>query len=429
MAYSYQFPNNRSFYTRTTRYTDGELTTDTPSLGVVTWTDTIGSSDNPKWREKIKRHEGATTPRAGFKVSVKGYTKAHASIHWKDNDAPGIFELRDQVNGDISGHFQIGGMSQFTDAQMRFRVVNSALSRFYANAWNAINRFDGGTFVGEIRETLSLLKKPAKSVRKLIDAYYSDAKRRTRRFYRTGRRIDPVRVKDANKVVADTWLEYSFGIKPLLNDVKGAAEALAQLALDPLEVAPVRAYVEEFQDVSPADLAAIQKTRSFSPTFVIYDFSVKARRGYVCRYVGQVKIAVDDPVLMNRELFGFSPEQFVPTVWNLIPYSFLVDYFSNIGDVIAAWSFPASRIAWHNRTIRALKEYEILGQMRPPVIPTTPTASKIYGWHGTPTWVKTSSVFFERDSLPLGLPVVVTEIPGWSTKWANIGALAHMRAF
>lgn len=426
MAYSRQYPNNRSFYSRTVRYTDGELTTDTSSLTNAVWTDTISSSDNPKWRELVRRCEGATTPRSGFKVRVTGYTKAHASIDWEDNTFPGIFKLKDQVNGDISGAFQVGGLGQFTDAQMRSRVVNSALTRFYANAWSAINRFDGGTFVGEIKETLGLLKRPAKGFRKLIDAYYRDAKKRTRRFYRTGRRIDPVRVKDANKVVADTWLEYSFGVKPLLNDVKGAAEALAQLALDPQETEPVRAYVSEFQDVSPADLAAIQKSRSFSPTFIIYDFDVKAKRGYECRYIGRVKVAVDDPLLMKRELFGFSPEQFVPTVWNLIPYSFLVDYFSNIGDVIAAWSFPSARVAWHNRTIRALKEYEIQGKMRPPVLPAGPL-NKLNGWHGDPTWVKTSSVFFERDSFPLGLPYVAIEIPGWTSKWANIGALAHMR--
>lgn len=428
MAYSYQFPNNRSFYTRTTRYLDGQLSIDTPTLNSVAWVDTITSSDNPKWRETISRHEGATTPRNGFKVSVNGYTKAHASVEWEDNTLPGIYKVRDWVNGDISGHLQIGGLSQFTDAQMRSRVVNTALTRFYANAWSALNRFDGGTFVGEIRETLGLLKRPAKSLRKLIDFYYVDAKKRTRRFYRHGRRIDPARVKDANKAVADTWLEWSFGIKPLLNDVKGAAEALAQLALDPVELAPVRAYVEEFQDCSAADLAFVQKSRSFSPTFIIYDFEVKARRGYVCRYIGQVKVAVDDPILMRRELLGFSPEQFVPTVWNLIPYSFLVDYFSNIGDVIAAWSFPAGRIAWHNRTIRALKEYEIQGKMRPPVIPLG-TNNKLIGWFGSPTWAKTSSVFFERDSFPLGLPHVVFEIPGFGTKWMNMGALAHMRFF
>jgi hypothetical protein len=381
----------------------------------------------PQWRERIKRHEGATTPRSGSFYKVDGHTRGYAYVNWVDDSSlSGKREYRDIVHGDFADERQLSPATVFVDTNLRAKVVNQALSRFYNNAWNAINRFDGGTFVGELRETLSLLKKPAKSFRKLISAYHGDAIRRTRRFYRTGKRIDPIRVKDANKVVADTWLEYSFGVRPLLNDVKGAAEALAQLALDPNEFEPVRAYVEEFRDVSPSDAANFQKVATFNPYRVIYDFSYKAKRGYQCRYIGQVRVSVENPLLMKRELLGFSPEQFVPTIWNLIPYSFLVDYFTNLGDVISAWSFPVSRIAWHNRTVRSLKEFETIGSMR---VPTNGGLAnvKIQGWSGSPIYVKSYACSFERSAEELGLPRVVLEIPGSSNKWMNIGALAFMR--
>jgi hypothetical protein len=36
------------------------------------------------------------------------------------------------------------------------------------------------------------------------------------------------------------------------------------------------------------------------------------------------------------ELSGFDLKAFIPTVWEVIPYSFLVDYFVNIGDMLEA---------------------------------------------------------------------------------------------
>lgn len=421
------YPNNRTFYTRGIRYKNNEELIDDVYTSKLTWTDSVSSTEMPGWRERIKRHEGATTPRSGLYYKVVGHTRGYAHVDWVDESSSAVRqEYKDIVHGDFADEAQLSPATVYSDPTLRAKVVNQALSRFYNNAWSAINRFDGGVFLGEVRETLSLLKKPAKSLRRLLSAYHGDAVRRTRRFYRTGGRIDPIRVKDANKVVADTWLEYSFGMRPLLNDVKGAAEALAQLALDPNEFEPVRAFVEEFRDVSPSDAASFQKVATFNPYRVIYDFSYKAKRGYQCRYIGQVRVSVDNPLLMKRELFGFSPEQFVPTIWNLIPYSFLVDYFTNLGDVISAWSFPVSRIAWHNRTVRSLKEFETFGSMR---VPTNGGLSfvKIKGWSGSPIYVKSFFCSFERSAESLGLPRVVLEIPGSSNKWMNISALAFMR--
>jgi hypothetical protein len=59
---------------------------------------------------------------------------------------------------------------------------------------------------------------------------------------------------------------------------------------------------------------------------------------------------------MDAALFGFSPEQFLPTAWELVPYSFLIDYFTNIGDIIAGWSSLLVPLKWANKTTRKTNE-------------------------------------------------------------------------
>jgi len=55
----------------------------------------------------------------------------------------------------------------------------------------------------------------------------------------------------------------------------------------------------------------------------------------------------------NWNLFGFQPSEFLPTAWELLPWSFLADYFSNIGDCLTAWSTVTDKVevAYINRTI------------------------------------------------------------------------------
>jgi hypothetical protein len=50
------------------------------------------------------------------------------------------------------------------------------------------------------------------------------------------------------------------------------------------------------------------------------------------------------------EKLGFSPDQWIPTLWELVPYSFVLDYFANIGDILYAANFPRSLIPWIMKT-------------------------------------------------------------------------------
>ena len=50
--------------------------------------------------------------------------------------------------------------------------------------------------------------------------------------------------------------------------------------------------------------------------------------------------------------FGLSAWEFVPTLWELIPYSFLVDYFTNVGGIIASWSYRSLGTDWVAKNVK-----------------------------------------------------------------------------
>lgn len=46
------------------------------------------------------------------------------------------------------------------------------------------------------------------------------------------------------------------------------------------------------------------------------------------------------------ELSGFNWNEFLPTIWELIPYSFLIDYGTNIANVVCGWFTDTSGLGW-----------------------------------------------------------------------------------
>lgn len=389
---------------------------------LAVWEDRRSGNPNPGWKQAVMRHESAGTNFAGdrWKIDGGGNGTAVSSFTRKEGSGAPFRIQRFQVSGSMVNASDLGPMDIFTDPSMRARVHNRALSEFYQQAWSAVRSFQGGVFLGEIGETLNMIRRPGRAIRRLIDTYVTDARRRARRV-RRGRPADnPVYISDANKVISDTWLEYSFGLRPLMSDVRDGANALKRLASEPHEYIKVRAQEEEEKAVFD-DFSSF--TRELHP-FIVYRINRRMKVGYSVRIIGEVKCEVSSPLTMSSEVLGFSPESFVPTVWELIPYSFLVDYFSNIGDVISAWSFPSSKIAWINRSIRSFAEREALASKEKPGIPIGYDLDYEYG----PTLsLKGSRTTVARDYGPLGFPSVTLEVPGSSTKWLNIGALAHMR--
>ena len=215
---------------------------------------------------------------------------------------------------------------------------NMAKANFLKQVRATRNQFQGGVFLGELREAIHMIRHPAQSLLRGMDSYLHAASRRVKRSIA---RV-PVknRIRIATGILSDTWLEYTFGWRPFISDIKSAQEALARRA-------------EDFMGTPVRGIGVSKANSSFSSTEdygqVAYASLDIRWEEYIVIYRGYVAATLDK-VSRSRSLLGFSTEQFLPTVWELLPWSFLSDYFVNIDDLIECSSTSTNGLSWVSRT-------------------------------------------------------------------------------
>jgi hypothetical protein len=57
---------------------------------------------------------------------------------------------------------------------------------------------------------------------------------------------------------------------------------------------------------------------------------------------------------------------FVPTIWELLPLSYVADWFTNIGSTLEAYAFNTGAVSWFSKTIRLRGITHTVGIYRPP---------------------------------------------------------------
>jgi len=114
----------------------------------------------------------------------------------------------------------------------------------------------------------------------------------------------------------------------------------------------------------------------------------------------------------------------VPTLWEILPWSFVVDYFTNAGDVINAYSTLSSSIAWRSQVARSVRTVTYSGR------PLTLGASHGDGIDVTsdicsfqPFTIVTTSVARDPE-LAQDYPSLEWKIPGLGLQWVNLAALS-----
>lgn len=129
-----------------------------------------------------------------------------------------------------------------------------------------------------------------------------------------------VSTKKGTKQVANDTLAYMFGVRPLIDDVYGAAEALAHLATDNLRYPFVhlKATANKVENSS-------ETTTSGGWTHTLTT-RVAVRTSYVIEY--------DLENVLTREMSKLGLINPAEIIWELTPWSFVVDWFIPIGNYI-----------------------------------------------------------------------------------------------
>jgi hypothetical protein len=315
----------------------------------------------PGWRKRIKAGLNASSPYTCDKFAVEVadpmsfvlVSKYRQSVN-PDRYTP-LVEYRYKGFPNSLGNF-------LHNAEPSPEQASQALSKFLSNIRQTRSEMNGLTVLGELRETLHMLRHPAEALRKATERYIQAVKSKGKKVnQRTKRRRreseEDFRVRRANALkdaVSGSWLEYKFGALPLLSDIQDIGR-VAERLLDEERRTTVKGRSKELRvklnanPIHQSDVEGVVFTgsRSWSTTVSV-------------QYQGGLRLKQSGASGISRlaELSGFTLENFVPAAWELAPWSFLADYFVNIGEVLEASSTDTSGLFWATRTTRQVTTCE-----------------------------------------------------------------------
>jgi hypothetical protein len=296
-----------------------------------------------------------------------------------------------------------------------------ALTKVLGKVHEATTALQGGIVLGELAETLRMLRRPASGLRDGLNRWLDDAKRQAKRLgRRRGRALppDPHGVTRASKALADTWLEHVFGWGPLISDIEGAHKAILQVIERGLY--PIKRVSAQADSAAPTEMSAwLQLIPDASPAYIRWSRDHKIST----RYKVAVAMEPRDSLRVTAlDSFGLRAREFLPTVWELIPYSFLIDYFTNIGDVVGTLAVQRSRILWIVKT--RVDEYR--NELYACSAGVYFSGGTEGSWSPRPKATYTKRNVTRSTPAYLNTPHLEFEIPGFgSRKWLNIAALVR----
>ena len=198
--------------------------------------------------------------------------------------------------------------------------------------------FNAGVFLGEGRQTLNMITENATRIAKALNHF------KRLRFADAGRALlgtksssgsSPQRYASqatvTSKEMANRWLEFSYGWRPLLNDVYGGAQFLAQS----LNRGAVQSYRARLRKPLTLDLTFVGGYPANAKYFAQAD-----TKGQLCATLSEINVpglvGLQDPLSIG---------------WELLPYSFVADWFIPVGDYLAARGLAQSLSGTFVKTI------------------------------------------------------------------------------
>lgn len=368
----------------------------------------------PGYKDKIRLGQNATSAYSRVVVNVKkaGSSGFYELIHKGSPNPPNI----------LSCFGDLDNAPNFDSTQMDPVTANSlALSDAYKKIRSEQVSMSGMVFLGEIREAVNMIRHPARSLFSGVSGYVNRCRGIGRGFKKPSRKL--------NKVLSDLWLEYSFGWKPLVNDIDDGLKAYADV-LGRNGRSRVRGK-------------GISESETTSNGFYQLDFGLTSYPWFWMNRTEQVRKSAGviytvglgsvrngpTPSSGWGARFGLTAREFIPTIWELIPYSFLIDYFTNIGDVLSAACTDTSNVVWVSKSVRQSVHYSRVSSPNLKACQSSMSPSIFISCSASgASTCEVEVIQFTRSSTGLTWPSFMVTYPGGgSLKWLNLAALANMR--
>lgn len=174
---------------------------------------------------------------------------------------------------------------------------NYCLQKCYAKANDSLATVY--VTLGELTETLAMLRNPLASLRKFLKVIYKKKNANT--------------MGDLGKFWKDQWLEYRYGIMPLIFEIQGIRNAF--------ETKSGRI----FQSKASVRRNLGTTTSFYNHSDVGLDIQVKYERTLITKVSTGLYF---NPIPIDR--FGANVTQLLPAIWELVPGSFIVNWLVDV---------------------------------------------------------------------------------------------------
>lgn len=390
-------------------YKDGHVQGPFQYWWTQSWTNSLEGYKLSDWRQRISRGQSAVTQLNADAdvIKSKPFFLEQRFMHYYD--VPVKIEQQQDPSeivsyGQAMGHIRPmrPPRKHYVTSQMITEADNQAKMEYVRKIRGHQTSFQGAVFAGELRETISMIRNPARGLKRGLGRYLSDVKKRTKTIRKLPR-------KRRSSAIADMWLEHSFGWLPLLNDIDDGIKTI----VDSKILSDKRwKRVTGVGESSTTSHSSWINSNAGYPHYSVQKLLTKRCR---IKYYGNIDIG--SYAAYNARRIGFDSSNWLPAAWELLPYSFLIDYFTNIGEIVSAASLASSSIMWTGRTVVMEGFYHDGSWIAKHYAPSTVTAD----WPGSFKW---STKEVER-SLYSGtlVPNLTFSVPGLGKKWVNISAL------
>lgn len=376
------------------------------------WDDTFNGVKNPRWKEQVRAHINATTSANGLRITVeevlgRAFSRVHlVSLNNGWSSPPATIKIEGSLNFPSVYALDSGKMSE---------TLSVAGGRFYSKCFDAVYRNNIAESAAEYKETVKAVQHRGTQLFRTFPRYVETLITGVSRFKRV-----PIKHRKASiaKFVSDTYLEYNLGWRPAISDIGKIIDELASterlLNVDEITASAVS---------DPA--SAFESTHTVSESALTVTCHKVGKAFSSVRYVGAVVLERSYGVGKLQGNFGLTLENFGPTLYNVIPLSFVADYFSNLGQVVNSICFLNSRLGWVCQTKR--NESEVITSSVSASYSQTPPAGTVLIKEALELSPYTSRVrqvsFFRVGVGAPPVPNLVFHLPNRTNQWATIGAL------
>jgi hypothetical protein len=373
----------------------------------------VGDS-NPHYREQIRDQQNATTNMTGIHDSIE-LTRGSARIYHKSISSSTDSSIyQSWAKGDLI----LAQLADWSLGLTEGEANNRALIAFLKHVRQKQVEFSAPTFLGELKETIKMIRSPAKGLRDLASSWLGKQPKHVFRDRHTKNGAKRYHAWKQN--LSSTWLEQAFGWQPLISDINSAFRTYTGLR-DRKEQVPVSGFGI---DKRPFPARTFSNQQQALAANITYLWNSVATEECFIKYHGMVTRQVDGSLVNKLEPFGFTLDEWIPTAWELLPWSFLIDYFSNIGDVITCGVANRASLAWVNRSRSYIQRQSRVGWYSDSLTRNKFAPGKYIRGSGTNVTMLSQRRTVRRDrGYAVGSPTLSFELPGLPAQWANMTAL------